>query len=89
MSKKRDTLDMDIDIYGRSSPPCSYCKRAVDIAFKADMNIMYHDFAKGQWDMKSLSEKVGSAVTTIPQIFVNGKYIGGFEELYRFINPKG
>jgi glutaredoxin 3 len=36
-------------------------------------------------DKDKLEEKVGNTVRTVPQIFVDDKYIGGYQELVAYL----
>lgn len=70
---------MKIDVYTRYEPPCSYC-----MATKASLhskNMEFNEFVVGK-DLSSdeLREKFPLA-RTLPVIMVDGKYIGGYNEL--------
>jgi len=70
---------MKIDVYTRYEPPCSYC-----MATKASLhskNMEFNEFVIGK-DLSSdeLKEKFPLA-RTLPVIMVDGKYIGGYNEL--------
>lgn len=70
---------MKIDVYTRYEPPCSYC-----MATKASLhskNMEFNEFVVGK-DLSTdeLREKFPLA-RTLPVIMVDGKYIGGYNEL--------
>ena len=70
---------MKIDVYTRYEPPCSYC-----MATKASLhskNMEFNEFVVGK-DLSTdeLREKFPLA-RTMPVIMVDGKYIGGYNEL--------
>lgn len=70
---------MKIDVYTRYEPPCSYC-----MATKASLhskNMEFNEFVVGK-DLSAddLREKFPLA-RTLPVIMVDGKYIGGYNEL--------
>tara|TARA_B100000683_G_C12511220_1_gene560948 strand:- start:5263 stop:5517 length:255 start_codon:yes stop_codon:yes gene_type:complete len=70
---------MKIDVYTRYEPPCSYC-----MATKASLhskNMEFNEFVVGK-DLSTdeLKEKFPLA-RTLPVIMVDGKYIGGYNEL--------
>ncbi|HGH5398726.1 TPA: GrxA family glutaredoxin [Raoultella planticola] len=75
---------MKITIYGKDD--CSFCKRAVELAKQLvdGQNIdsyEYVDIIAAGIDAAGLAEIVGKPVRTVPQIFVDGKSIGGYNEL--------
>ncbi|ETV96344.1 phosphoadenosine phosphosulfate reductase [Aphanomyces invadans] len=75
----------DVDAIVYSKPACKFCSLAKDV------------LARNKWSYKevivgkdisypSLCHIVGKPVTTVPQIFVQGQYIGGYTELDRFVH---
>jgi len=60
---------------------CGYCKRA-----KALLNELGYDYAEVQLDHKNRTRVVGAiaGAQTVPQVFINGERIGGFDELERW-----
>jgi glutaredoxin/RimJ/RimL family protein N-acetyltransferase len=63
-------------IYGADY--CPYCRSAKQLMEENGVEYEYIDLEKNDVD---LSEVVGKDVRTIPQIFLNGKYIGGYDDL--------
>lgn len=75
---------MKVTIYGREK--CSWCfkaKNLVDKLFQSQTidSYEYIDYQKENMSAKDLSEIAGTQVKTVPIIFIDGKYIGGYKEL--------
>ena len=63
-----------------SKPQCGYCKMAADLL--AENDIEFDIILVGKdCSVAELQEVVGHPVTTVPQIFINDKYVGGYSEL--------
>ena len=69
---------MTAEVYGTQA--CGYCRKAKGL-LKA-RGIEYQEFIVGE-DISSeaLSGKIGKQALTVPQIFLDGEYIGGYTEL--------
>lgn len=60
------------------SDTCPFCQRAYQLL--EDNNISYQKkYVSKQNDWDELMEKTGR--TTVPQVFINGTHIGGFDDL--------
>ena len=69
-----------------SKEGCSFCERAITLL--AGKGIEYELRTIGQgWTREQLLESVPKA-TTVPQIFLEGKFIGGFTELAHHFNNR-
>jgi len=68
-------------IYGRDT--CPYCMRA-----KEEMSLrgIQFDFINLDEIGKTAAEVTGRKVKTVPQIYVDGQYVGGYDELMAFLN---
>lgn len=68
-------------IYGKAD--CPWCEKARDVLGN-QLNVEYMYF-----DIEVLgataAEVTGRDVTTVPQIYINGEYIGGYEQLMDYI----
>lgn len=75
---------MQAEIYG--SPNCAYCKQAMFLCetegIEYDYFCMIKDFDKA---IKA-SERAGVAFRSAPQVFIDGKHVGGFTDLEKFLN---
>ena len=69
---------MTAEVYGTQA--CGYCRRAKSL-LKA-RGIEYQEFIIGEEiSSEALSSKIGKPALTVPQIFLDGEYIGGYTEL--------
>lgn len=66
-----------IEIYGQTN--CSYCKRAQEFCQTFDLPFVYRDIS----DPAARAEmfRRNSQATTVPQIFVGERHIGGYDDL--------
>ena len=68
---------------------CKYCKMAKyklnKLGYKFEAIELEDDALKSK--LKELSEKHGKELTKVPQIELGNKFIGGFDELQKFITP--
>ena len=64
-------------VYGASF--CSWCQRAKDTLEQAGVTYKYIDIQTDSSDWKEVAEK--NNFKTIPQVFKDGVYLGGFNEL--------
>ncbi len=74
---------MFVKIYGR--PNCPYCEKAKALAEKLkttmpDFDYEYIDIIVAGLDKDDLSDMAGRPVSTVPQIFMNEMYVGGFTD---------
>lgn len=65
-----------------TKPGCPFCARAKQLLI--DKGIRYEEVILGQ-DATSVSLKAISGQNTVPQVFIDGKHVGGSEQLERFI----
>ena len=69
---------MTAEVYGTQS--CGYCRRAKNLL--KSRGIEYQEFIVGEdISAEALSSKIGKPALTLPQIFLDGEYIGGYMEL--------
>lgn len=69
---------MTAEIY--STPSCGQCVQAKGILKSKE--IPYVEYTVGKdVDKSTLEERVGSPVRSVPQIFMDGDYVGGLTEL--------
>ncbi len=70
---------MKIEIYGAEW--CAFCKQAVSLCESKDIEFDYIDI-DDTVNMRTLEERVGSKVRSVPQIFKDGLLVpGGFTGL--------
>jgi ribonucleoside-diphosphate reductase alpha chain len=73
--------DVRTIVYGKKG--CPYCQLAKDELKLRGITYDYIDLA----DIgKTASEVTGRKVKTVPQIYIEGKYVGGYDELMEHLN---
>lgn len=70
--------DAKIEIYGTQH--CGYCTAARILLKKKGLN--YEDIQVSGNDQAFAEMRDRSGSTSVPQIFINGEAVGGFDELY-------
>lgn len=63
-----------------SKDHCPYCVRAKALLDAKDVFYEERNISQGQWNKEQLLEAVPGA-RTVPQIFIDGELIGGYEQL--------
>lgn len=71
----------DVTIFTR--PGCEYCVRAKGLL--NDAGIQYEELVLNR-DYTEATIRAVSCKSTVPQIFINGNYIGGSEELQHYLS---
>ena len=65
-----------------SKTSCPFCVRAKDLLTKKGYEIEERKINEG-WTREQLLESVPNA-RTVPQIFLDGEYIGGYDNLKKY-----
>jgi glutaredoxin-like protein len=73
----------DVSIFTR--PSCEYCVRAKGLLTDAGMD--YEELVLNR-DYTEATIRAVSGKSTVPQVFINGEYIGGSEELEQYLSGK-
>ena len=63
-----------------SNEGCTYCERAKQLLASKGIEYEERNLATGNWSVQQLQEAVPGA-RTVPQIFVDDKYVGGYTQL--------
>tara|TARA_B100001057_G_C22168286_1_gene688358 strand:- start:47 stop:280 length:234 start_codon:yes stop_codon:yes gene_type:complete len=71
-----------------SNVGCGYCEQAKSLLKSKDIEFEERNIAHGTWTVQQLQEAVPGA-RTVPQIFLDEKYIGGFQELSEALKNAG
>lgn len=86
------------EIWTRQNPQCPYCTRAK--ALFAQLNIPYQEFILGTpattelephqqlGDRDTLLQRAPNA-RTVPQIWLDGEYVGGYDDLVKHAKVTG
>ena len=77
---------MKIIVY--SKPACQYCDKAKALLTRLGHNYTEKVVTK-DISLEELFKELGKPVRTIPQIVIDEKHIGGFNELTEFFADKG
>ncbi|MDB4223778.1 glutaredoxin [Granulosicoccus sp.] len=85
---KRSSID-GTHVFGKAS--CPHCVRAKDHLDEANIEYNYRDVVANPLDLYEMLARVKPIVgpktpITVPQIWVNGEYVGGADELSRIVN---
>jgi len=75
---------MEAKIYG--TPRCSWCDRVARILEDREVTVEKIDVSESKDLIKEMQKAAEEKVTTVPQVIIDGKYIGGYTEVERFLN---
>lgn len=78
-----------IEIYGWDPEEivCRPCINAKNLAKTRNLDFVFYPMTRSDdTKMAELTTKVGFAVRTLPQIFVDDAHIGGFDEFKKYAN---
>ncbi len=75
---------MEAKIYG--TPRCSWCDRVAKILEDREITVEKIDVSESKDLIKEMQKAAEEKVTTVPQVIIDGKYIGGYTEVERFLN---
>jgi len=79
-------MSMKVIVY--SKPACQFCDKAK--ALLTQLKIEYTEkVVTKDISLEELFEELGKTVRTIPQIVIDDKHIGGFNELREYFVDKG
>ena len=70
---------MIIEIY--TKPTCPYCHSAKELLLKKSIKFLEHDLTQSP-ELRNLMIERTSGLTTVPQIFINNKYLSDCDGLY-------
>ncbi|MET1281045.1 glutaredoxin [Vibrio navarrensis] len=88
---KRDTLKGNI-VYGKAT--CPYCVKAKKLLDDAGIKYLYHDVVKESAALYRMIPEVKAIIgektpVTVPQIWLEGSYVGGCEQLQLWLEQRG
>lgn len=69
----------DVEIY--ASQLCGYCYRAKKLLSQKGVNFREYDVDADSSLRETMRERAGGR-TTVPQIFIDGRHIGGCDDLH-------
>ena len=68
-----------------STPRCSWCNRVARMLEEYEVNVEKIDVSESKELFKEMQEAAGEKVTSVPQVVIDEKYIGGYTEVERFL----
>ena len=76
---------MKAEVYSKTT--CPWCAKAK--ALLTNNGIEYTEtLVNGPGIKEGIERKAGREIRTVPQIFIDGNYIGGYTDLEKFLNKK-
>lgn len=73
--------DMRTLVYGKNN--CPFCAAAKD---ELEMRGIHYEYISLEEIGKTAAEVTGRKVKTVPQIYIEGQYVGGYDELMEHLN---
>ena len=73
-------------VYGSKS--CVWCDRVSHMLEDCEVEIEKLDITESD-NMEMMREAAGEKARTVPQVVIDGKYIGGYTETERYLKGKG
>jgi len=73
--------DMRTLVYGKKD--CPFCAAAKD---ELDIRGIHYEYVSLEEIGKTAAEVTGRKVKTVPQIYIEGQYVGGYDELMEYLN---
>lgn len=67
---------MEVVVYGRSKPFCSYCENIKTLLEEKQITYKYKDISNED----VFEEYMAFKLKTVPSLFIDGEYKGGFTE---------
>jgi|TARA_B100001996_G_scaffold186294_1_gene142486 glutaredoxin len=75
---------MEAKVYG--TPRCSWCDRVAKILEDREVTVEKIDVSGRKDLIKEMQKAAEEKVTTVPQVIIDGEYVGGYTEVERFLN---
>ena len=69
-----------------STPRCGWCQRVARILEDKKITVETIDVSGSKELIKEMQKAAGEKVTTVPQVIIDGKYVGGYTEVERYLN---
>ena len=71
-------------MYG--TPKCLWCDRVTKMLNNSEIEVEKIDVSESKENLKLMKGVAGKNTTTVPQVVIDGNFIGGYTEVERFIN---
>ena len=75
---------MEAKMYSTSR--CVWCDRVAKMLEQYEINVEKVDISGDKGLLKEMQAAAGQKVNTVPQVIIDGKYVGGFTEVERYLN---
>jgi glutaredoxin 1 len=75
---------MKAKLYG--TPKCSWCNRVSKMLGENEIEVEKIDVSGNKVLIKEMQKAAGKKIITVPQVIIDGNFIGGYTEVERFIN---
>jgi len=79
---------MKIEIYGRKVPYCQYCEGAKNFLDIKNLPYDFLDITENPENRTIMFQRAPVGITTVPQIFIDSNYVGGFKQLQEYFTDK-
>ena len=66
---------MKVEIYGASW--CQPCQRSKQLCIDKGLDYVFKDVTQDSEAREEVEQRLGKRIDTVPQIFVDGQYVGG------------
>lgn len=73
-------------IFGHDA--CGFCRQAKAILESKNLEFRYVNIHEEGISPEDLAETVGRPVNTVPQIFHGKEYVGGYQELMKYLEQE-
>ena len=70
-----------------STSKCVWCDRVITLLKEKHIETEKIDVTE-EGKLQEMQEAAGAKVNTVPQVIIDGEYVGGFTETERWINTK-
>lgn len=74
---------MKVEIYGASW--CQPCQRSKQLCIEKGLEYTFKDVTQNQEAREEVEKRLGKKINTVPQIFVDGQYIGGADAFKNYL----
>ena len=73
-----------VEVYG--TKVCPYCIQAKKLVGRKDWELKEYKVDEQTELREEMELRAGKPVRTVPQIFVDGKYVGGYTDFVQFLD---
>ena len=73
-----------VEVYGTKI--CPYCIQAKRLVAQKDWELKEYKVDEMTELREEMEQRAGKPVRTVPQIFVNGEYVGGYTDFVNFLD---